>query len=179
MSKFYMARDLQTGKIVGLKILDIEKTAAFEARFEGSTSRREGEIAMKLKHPRIVETYEYGLPPKARHTWSWSFWKGRHQLAPGGPRSVPGRHRLRLIREAAEAIAAVHEAGFIHRDICPRNFFLTKNCHDLKLIDFGVTVPATPCSCSRAIAWAIRITWPPKWCAASRSTSDSTFSPSG
>ena len=35
MSKFYKARDLRTGKIVGLKILDVEKTAAFEARFRG------------------------------------------------------------------------------------------------------------------------------------------------
>ena len=35
MSSFYMARDLQTGQIVGLKILDPKKTAAFEARFKG------------------------------------------------------------------------------------------------------------------------------------------------
>ena len=51
--------------------------------------------------------------------------------------------RVHLIREAAEAIAALHEAGFIHRDICPRNFLLTNNRQDLKLIDFGLTVPAT------------------------------------
>ena len=50
---------------------------------------------------------------------------------------------MRFIRQAAEAIAAVHEAGFIHRDICPRNFLLTNNREDLKLIDFGLTVPAT------------------------------------
>ena len=40
-------------------------------------------------------------------------------------------------------MAAVHAAGFIHRDICPRNFLLTNNRDDLKLIDFGLTVPAT------------------------------------
>ena len=49
-----------------------------------------------------------------------------------------------MVREAAEALAAVHAAGFIHRDICPRNFLVTKDGKDLKLIDFGVTVPATP-----------------------------------
>ncbi|MEA1951690.1 MAG: serine/threonine protein kinase, partial [Planctomycetota bacterium] len=35
MSKFYMARDRRTDQIVGLKILDPEKTAAFLARFKG------------------------------------------------------------------------------------------------------------------------------------------------
>jgi serine/threonine-protein kinase len=52
-------------------------------------------------------------------------------------------HRVHLIRQAAEAVAAVHQAGFIHRDICPRNFLLTNKRQDLKLIDFGLTVPAT------------------------------------
>ena len=53
--------------------------------------------------------------------------------------------RLHFIRQAAEAVAAVHAAGFIHRDICPRNFLMTnKKCEELKLIDFGLTVPATP-----------------------------------
>ena len=41
----------------------------------------------------------------------------------GRPRPAPGGSRLRLIRQAAEAVRAVHAAGFIHRDICPRNFF--------------------------------------------------------
>ena len=56
MSKFYMAKDLRTGKIVGLKILDIEKTAAFEDRFRGLNKPSEGEIGMLLRHPRLVET---------------------------------------------------------------------------------------------------------------------------
>ena len=51
--------------------------------------------------------------------------------------------RVRFLRQAAEAVAAVHAAGFIHRDICPRNLLLNNKCEDLKLIDFGLTVPAT------------------------------------
>ena len=52
--------------------------------------------------------------------------------------------RMRYLRQAAEAVAAVHAAGFIHRDVCPRNFMLTDQGENLKLIDFGLTVPATP-----------------------------------
>ena len=32
MSKFYMARNRATNEVVGLKILDLQKTAAFEGR---------------------------------------------------------------------------------------------------------------------------------------------------
>src|SRR6187455_763017 len=60
MSSFYMAKDRTTGKTVGLKILDPEKTEFFEARFKILKKPSEGQIAMQFKHPRIVETYEAG-----------------------------------------------------------------------------------------------------------------------
>jgi eukaryotic-like serine/threonine-protein kinase len=51
-------------------------------------------------------------------------------------------NRLTLLRHAGEALETVHNAGYIHRDICPRNFVCTKDASALKLIDFGLTVPA-------------------------------------
>ena len=56
MSKFYMARDRRTDKVVGLKVLDPEKTAAFRARFKGLKKPTEGEIAVQFDNPRIVKT---------------------------------------------------------------------------------------------------------------------------
>jgi eukaryotic-like serine/threonine-protein kinase len=49
MSKFCMASDLQTCRIVGLKILDPEKLAAFESRFRGLSKPSEGEIAVQCE----------------------------------------------------------------------------------------------------------------------------------
>ena len=65
MSKFYMARDRKNDQIVGLKIADRGKSTAFEARFKGLKKPTEGEIAIKLHHPLVVETYEYGMTPRA------------------------------------------------------------------------------------------------------------------
>ena len=56
---------------------------------------------------------------------------------------LDGNH-VTLVRQAAQAIQAVHAAGFIHHDICPRNFVCTKSLQSLKLIDFGLAVPLTP-----------------------------------
>ena len=50
-------------------------------------------------------------------------------------RSAVGSRRL------TEALDAVHRAGYIHRDICPRNFIVSPDATSLKLIDFGLTLP--------------------------------------
>ena len=160
MSKFYMARDLRNDKIVGLKILDIGKTAAFEARFKGKKPA-EGEIAMKLKHPRIVETYEHGSTTDGAAYLVMEHLDGAdmNSLLVGHDRRLEG-NRLRLLRQAAEALAAVHAAGFIHRDISPRNFFVSKDGKSLKLIDFGLSVPAEPAFMQAGVRVGDPTRWP-------------------
>jgi len=145
MSKFYLARDLETGKLVGLKIIDVEKRNVVEARFRGLNKPSEGEIAVSMKHPRIVETYKYGMTTDGAPYIVMEFLggPGMNSLIVAKDERLNGR-RLRFIRQAAEALAAVHEAGFIHRDVCPRNLILTEDCENLKLTDFGLTVPMKP-----------------------------------
>lgn len=143
MSDFHMARDRQTDQIVGLKILDREKTKALEARFKGLDKPSEGEIATSLKHPLIVNTFQHGMTTKDEQFIVMEFLDGPglNSLLVGRSPLLDG-NRLRLTRQAAEALKVVHDAGYIHRDICPRNFVCSKDASSLKLIDFGLTVPA-------------------------------------
>jgi len=145
MSTFHMARDRTTKEIVGLKILDREKTAQLESRFIGADRPKEGEIALALSHPRIVKTLEHGISTSNEQFIVMEFLDGPglNSLIVGRNAGLRGK-RVELLRQAAEAVAAVHRAGYIHRDICPRNFVVEKDCSSLKLIDFGLTVPATP-----------------------------------
>jgi len=143
MSNFNMARDRETGNIVGLKVLDKAKTDALEARFKGLKKPTEGEIASTFKHPRIVETLYYGMTTNDEQFVVMEFLDGPglNSLLIGRSKLLDG-NRLALARQAAEALEAVHEAGYIHRDICPRNFVCSKDASSLKLIDFGLTLPA-------------------------------------
>jgi serine/threonine-protein kinase len=145
MSKFYKARDRETGRIVGLKILDPKKTAEFEARFKGLNKPSEGEILSKLKHPRIVEVLQYGTSVQGEQFVVMEYLDGHglNYLVLSKSPLLEGR-RLGIIRQAAEALQAVHDAGFIYRDVCPRNYMLDPTGADLKMIDFGLAVPATP-----------------------------------
>lgn len=144
MSKFYMARDRTTDQIVGLKIADQEKLAAFEARFQGLKKPSEGEIAIKLKHPNVVETFDYGTTKNGLRFLVMEFLTGQglHSLINDEDAILEGK-RVNLIRQMAEAIDYVHREGFIHRDICPRNFICSPDASSIKLIDFGLSLPAT------------------------------------
>jgi serine/threonine-protein kinase len=143
MSSFHMARDRQTEQIVGLKILDKKKTEDLEMRFRGLDKPTEGEIAAQFNHPRIVTTHGHGITSKGEQfiVMEYLDGPGLNSLIIAKSPLLVG-NRLAPMTQAAEAIMTVHEAGFIHRDVCPRNFVCSKDATALKLIDFGLTVPA-------------------------------------
>lgn len=145
MSKFYLARDRQTGQMVGVKVIDRQKLAEFESRFKGLKKPSEGQIAKSLEHPNIVKTYEYGLTTRNEQYLAMEFISGPglNSLIIGRNDEVLGGIRVELIRQIAAALQAVHAAGYIHRDVCPRNVMIDPEAGTLKLIDFGLTVPAT------------------------------------
>lgn len=143
MSRFYVARDRTTNQLVGLKVCDLEKTAFFENRFAGMNKPREGEIASRFNHPLIVKTLEYGTTTNDEHYLIMEYLDGPGLNAFIHQRSslLEGK-RLSLVRMMAEALGYVHQQGFIHRDVCPRNFIALEEGKVLKLIDFGLTIPA-------------------------------------
>lgn len=145
MSRFHVAKEIGSNKYFGIKFLDAEKSAYFNARFKGLNKPHEGEIAMRIVHPQIVKTHEYGFTTTNEEYILMEYIDG-----PGLDTVIRLRDanvfpdRLVLIRQMAETIQAVHDQGFIHRDVCPRNFICNRDHSWLKMIDFGLTVPNEP-----------------------------------
>lgn len=144
MSTFYKVRDLKTGEILGLKVVDAAKAAPVEARYKSLGKQTEGEIGKQISGPNIVHIKEWGTATTGDPFIVQEFIEGSllHSLISSKKQFTPAE-RLDLVRQAATAIAAVHDAGFVHRDICPRNFILQPDGR-LVLIDFGLTVPDKP-----------------------------------
>lgn len=145
MSKVYRVRDRQLGRDFYLKILDKEKTAKFEERFVGLNRPSEGVISMSLRHKNVVQTFEQGLTTEGEQFLLMELIEGqglnfhienRTPLLKG--------NRVNFIVQMAEGLEYIHKSGYMHRDICPRNFMVTDKDKVIKYIDFGLTIPRRP-----------------------------------
>jgi serine/threonine protein kinase len=146
MSKAYRVHDReQGGREFYLKILDKQKTADFEARFTGLNRPTEGEIAASLRHDNIVKTYEYGLTNKGEMyiLMELILGQGLNFHIENKTNMLKG-NRVNFLLQMAEGLDFIHKAGFIHRDICPRNFLITDKDQIVKYIDFGLSIPRRP-----------------------------------
>ncbi len=146
MSNFFVAKDrYHNNRIVGVKVCDSDKVHFFENRFKGLKKPSEGEIAIQLTHSNIVQTYEYGSSNRGQQFIVMEYIEGPglHQLIAERKEDLLAGKRLDLITQMAEALAYLHRKEFIHRDVCPRNYIVTKDMTRVKLIDFGLTLPAT------------------------------------
>lgn len=146
MSRVWRARDTLSGKIVALKVLDKEKTRKFESRFAPELKKpSEGEIALTLRHPNIVHTYEWGMTREGEQFLVMEYVDGLGlSYLVDVQNELMQKNRLWFMIQLGEAIRYFHDEKWIHRDICPRNVMVTDADLTLKLIDFGLVVPNTP-----------------------------------
>jgi serine/threonine protein kinase len=149
MSKVFRAYDSKIGRIVCLKILDKVKTAKFEERFtnQGLDKPSEGAICMAIRHPSCVATYEHGRTTTGEPylVMEWIEGLGLNYLIETKSPQLKG-NRINFLRQLCDAVEYLHGAKFLHRDLCPRNVMINKE-GEVKLIDFGLTLPYTPDYC--------------------------------
>jgi eukaryotic-like serine/threonine-protein kinase len=148
MSKVWRAYDRNLGRTVCLKVLDREKTAKFEARFNKALNKPpEGEICLGLKHKNVVQTFEYAMSTKQEPFLVMELVEGTGMnfLIETKSKQLDGK-RIDYLSQLAEALGYLHRQGFLHRDLCPRNA-MVNNEGVVKLIDFGLAIPYKPAFC--------------------------------
>ncbi len=133
MGEVYLARDVELGREVALKILphDVVDDPARMNRFA-----REAKAASSLNHQNILIIHEVGQSGPT-HFIATEFIEGetlRERLRRG---SVTIDEALGAAIQIASALAAAHSKHIIHRDIKPENVMIRGDGF-VKVLDFGL-----------------------------------------
>ncbi len=132
MGVVYKAREDSLGRHVAMKFLPAE-LAHDPARLE--RFRHEARTASALNHPHICTVHALG-EHQGHPFIVMELIDGVTLLTVAGRRPPVGE-AARLIAQAAQALAAAHEAGVVHRDIKPENIMARADGY-VKVLDFGL-----------------------------------------
>jgi tRNA A-37 threonylcarbamoyl transferase component Bud32 len=136
MGEVWRARDTVLGREVAVKVLKREfaDDATFRARFAAEARHAAG-----LHHPGIASVFDYGILQEGNAPYLvMELVDGKplsELLAQGQPFDAEQARLLAL--QVAEALAAAHEAGVVHRDVKPANLLVTPDGR-VKITDFGI-----------------------------------------
>ena len=133
MGAVYKARDHRLDRLVAIKVLS-EKAAATQER--QARFIQEAKTASALNHPHIVTIYEIDLAGDLMFI-AMEYIEGRtlEQLIP--QKGLRFADALRYAIPAADALAAAHAIGIVHRDVKPSNIMVSAK-GVVKVLDFGL-----------------------------------------
>lgn len=133
MSNVFLTEDIRTGRVVALKLLAPRVVADETYRLR---LLREAHAVASLTHPNITALYEadqfQDQPYIAMEYVEGDSVADRLCM---GPFSV--LQAVWVTAETANALAAAHAAGIIHRDVKPSNIIIKPDGH-VKVMDFGL-----------------------------------------
>lgn len=134
MGEVWQARDEVLGRTVAIKILGQQflESPEFADRF-----RAEARHSASLAHPGVAAVYDYAEDEDGAYL-VMEFVNGEPLSALLAREHVPPlTFTLSILAQTADALAAAHEAGIIHRDVKPGNIMITPT-GSAKVTDFGI-----------------------------------------
>jgi serine/threonine-protein kinase len=131
MAVVFRAFDLELEEDVALKVFEVAHSSdVLVARF-----KQELKMSRQLIHPNIIRLYDIGASGGRRYI-SMELLVGK-SLKDRMRQPIEFRTALGFLMQACHGLQAAHDAGVIHRDVKPDNFFVTED-GVLKVMDFGI-----------------------------------------
>ena len=134
ISTVYLAESEREAKLVVLKLL----RQVPDSNDRGSTFDRflqEYEIIRQIHHPNVVQIYELGVADD--HAFILMEYFPAGDLRARMRRGIVPLAAVGILRQMAAALAAIHAAGVLHRDLKPGNVMMRAD-GTIALIDFGL-----------------------------------------
>jgi serine/threonine protein kinase len=143
MGTVWLARDELLGRQVAIKqVLTAVGVSPGEAEQQRKRALREGRIAARLSHPHAISVYDVAL--EAEQPWLVMEYLPSRSLAT--VLSEDGVLRVdqaaQVGAQVADALAATHAAGIVHRDVKPANILIGEGGRVeglVKITDFGIS----------------------------------------
>jgi serine/threonine protein kinase len=99
---------------------------------------REAEFGSRVRHPNIVQTYDYGQSDGLYYlALEWAEGEPLASFLTGAGKLAPAL-TARIISQLGEALEVSHKAGIIHRDLKPANIMYDPATQTARLLDFGI-----------------------------------------
>jgi serine/threonine-protein kinase len=135
MATVYRALDTRLHRMVALKLMHPHLQGAKEAR---QRFAREALTIARLKHPSILEIYDYSGEESETSFIATELLTGPtlKQFAETH-REIPAEIAACIAIQISRALAAAHAEGIVHRDAKPENVMLHED-RCVKLTDFGI-----------------------------------------
>jgi len=145
MGAVYRARHVYLDEERAIKVINSAQLASGSSTHFIDRFIREARILTKLRHPNLVELYEFGRLDESMFFMVMELIRGESVLQRIKSKNrIPVQESLKIIREAARGLQLAHQKGIIHRDISPDNLLLVKSDSEeeiTKVIDFGIAKP--------------------------------------
>ncbi len=135
----FLATRLADQRPVALKILKHGFVTPDERAVALQRFLTEAEITSAVRHPNILEILEYSISPDEPMSYLVMEYFESKALTYyiDYPDLLDTLQKTRILRQIADALAAVHDHDILHRDIKPHNVLVNKDL-DIRLMDFGV-----------------------------------------